>query len=165
MVVERAEEPISKEELEEILRKVDKEATARKLTGWPRWIVYIIGVGWSVFQVWTAAFGLLPAQLQRSIALTFALALVFLLFPARLSNRNLRLRWHHWLLAAGAVYVGLYLAMNYMRIMEAGGDYTSMDYIMAGCGILVVLEATRRTVGLPIVVLATTFLLYAYLGR
>ncbi len=165
MAVERAEEPISKEALEEILRKVDKEATARKLSGWPRWIVYIIGVGWSVFQVWTAAFGLLPAQLQRSVTLSFALTLVFLLYPARVSGSSGRLRWHHWLLAAGAAYVGLYLAMNYMRIMEAGGDYASMDYVMAGCGIAVVLEATRRTVGLPIVVLATAFLLYAYLGR
>ncbi len=163
MAVDAADEPISKEALEEIMRKVDKEATARKLTGWPRWIVYVIGVGWSVFQVWTAAFGLLPAQLQRSIALSFALALVFLLYPARVSGDQ-RLRWHHWLVAAGAVYVGLYLAFNYMRIMEAGGDYTNMDYIMAGCGIIVVLEAARRTVGLPITVLAVAFLLYAHLG-
>ncbi|MFZ1985004.1 MAG: TRAP transporter permease [Desulfatitalea sp.] len=158
-------ELVSKEELEEILKKVDKEATARKLSGWPRWVVYVIGVGWSVFQVYTAAFGLLPAQLQRSIALAFAFALVFLLFPARVANSSRRLQWHHWLLAAGAVYVGLYLAMNYMRIMEAGGDYAPMDYFMAGCGILVTLEATRRSVGLPIVMIAVTFLLYAYLGR
>jgi TRAP transporter 4TM/12TM fusion protein len=158
------EEPISKEALEEIMRKVDKEATSRKLSGWQLWTVYAIGVSWSVFQVWTAAFGLLPAQLQRSITLSFALALVFLLYPPRVSHSDNRLRWHHWLLAAGAVYVGLYMALNYMRIMEAGGDYTTRDYIMAGCGILVVLEAARRTVGLPIVVLAATFLLYAFLG-
>ena len=73
------DDAISKEELEEILKKVDREAGARKLTGIPHGIIYVIGVGWSVFQVYTAAFGLFPAQLQRSIHLAFAFALTFLL--------------------------------------------------------------------------------------
>jgi TRAP-type uncharacterized transport system fused permease subunit len=47
------------------------------------------------------------------------------------------------------------MALNYMRIMEAGGDYARMDYIAAGFGILLTLEAARRVVGLPIVCLAT----------
>ena len=62
-------EVVSKEEIEKILKTVDKEASARKLTGIPHWIVYVIGISWSIFQVYTAAFGLFPAQLQRSIHL------------------------------------------------------------------------------------------------
>ncbi|RJQ77974.1 MAG: TRAP transporter permease [Desulfobacteraceae bacterium] len=157
-------EAVSKEELEEILRKVDKEANTRRLPGISRWIVYTIGVGWSVFQVYTAATGLLPAQMQRSIALAFAFALTFLLYPFSTKRRSDRLHWYNWLLTAGAVYVGLYLSMNYVRIMEAGGDYSRMDYIIGGFGVLITLEATRRVVGLPIVCIALTFLLYAYFG-
>ncbi len=48
--------------------------------------------------------------------------------------------------------------------MEAGGDYSTMDYIFAGLGILFTLEAARRVVGLPIVIIATLFLVYAYFG-
>ena len=51
-------EAVSKEEIEKILKQVDKEASARKLTGASLWIVYVIGVSWSIFQVYTAAFGL-----------------------------------------------------------------------------------------------------------
>ncbi|MCU0563910.1 MAG: TRAP transporter permease [Desulfobacterales bacterium] len=157
-------EVVSKEEIEKILKQVDKEASARKLTGWPHWVVYLIGVSWSLFQVWTAAFGLFPAQLQRSIHLAYAFTLTFLLFPARSSDDSNRLRWHNWALALFATYIGLYMALNYIRIMEAGGDYSSVDYIAAGFGILLTLEAARRVVGLPIVCLGVFFLFYAYFG-
>jgi len=125
-------EAVSKEEIEKILKKVDKEASARKLTGAPHWIVYVIGVSWSLFQVYTAAFGLFPAQLQRSIHLAYAFVLTYLLFPARAGDESNRLSWHHWALAIFAGYIGLYMAFNYIRIMEAGGDYSRMDFIAAG---------------------------------
>jgi len=157
-------EVVSKEEIEEILKKVDKEASARKLTGIPRWLVYLIGVSWSIFQVYTAAFGLFPAQLQRSIHLAYAFVLTFLLFPARSGGRSDRLSWHHWVLVLFAGYIGSYMALNYIRIMEAGGDYSRMDYLAAGCGILLTLEAARRVVGMPIVCLASFFIVYTYFG-
>ena len=157
-------EAVSKEEIEKILKQVDKEAAARKLTGTPHWIVYVIGVSWSVFQVYTAAFGLLPAQLQRSIHLAYAFVLTYLLFPARSGNEDNRLHWYNWALAIFAGYIGLYMALNYIRIMEAGGDYSRMDYFAAGCGILLTLEASRRVVGLPIVCLAAFFLVFSYFG-
>ncbi|NLI81271.1 MAG: TRAP transporter permease [Deltaproteobacteria bacterium] len=157
-------EEVSKEELEEILRHVDRESAARKLTGIPRWIVYWIGVAFSCFQVYTAAFGLLPAQLQRSIHLAFAFVLVFLLFPFRRTGSADRLKWYNYLTAVFAAYVGLYMTLNYQRIMQAGGDYATVDYVFAGCGILLTLEAARRVVGLPIITIAVVFLLYAYFG-
>ena len=157
-------EAVSKEEIEAILKKVDRESNIRPLKGIPHWIVYCIGVGWSVFQVYTAAFGLLPAQLQRSIHLAFAFALAYLLFPFRSSKSSGQLKWYSWVLAAFATFVGLYMGLNYMRIMEAGGDYATVDYIFAGFGILLTLEAARRVVGLPITCLAGFFLIYAYFG-
>ena len=157
-------EQVSKEEIEEILKRVDREAAVRKLAGISRGIVYVIGVGWSVFQVYTAAFGLLPAQLQRSVHLAFAFVLAYLLFPCRASKGSGRLEWHHYALAAFAGCVGLYLALNYVRIMEAGGDYSQMDYIVGGFGILLTMEAARRVVGLPIVLISGFFLMYAYFG-
>jgi len=157
-------EAVSKDEIEAILKKVDREANVRPLTGISRWIVYAIGVGWSVFQVYTAAFGLLPAQLQRSIHLAFAFALAYLLFPFRSSKASGQLKWYSWMIAAFATIVGLYMGLNYTRIMEAGGDYATVDYIFAGFGILLTLEAARRVVGLPIACLAGFFLIYAYFG-
>lgn len=157
-------EAVSQEEIERILKKVDKEASARKLTGIPHWIVWGIAVSWSLFQLYTAAFGLFPAQLQRSVHLAFAFTLTYILFPARSSDGSDRLSWHNWALAIFAAYIGLYMALNYMRIMMAGGDYSRMDYIAGGFGILLTLEAARRVVGLPIVCMSVFFLLYTYFG-
>ncbi len=159
-----AQPEVTQEEIAEILKKVDKESTARKLKGFQHWIVYVIAVGFSCFQVYTAAFGLLPAQLQRSIHLAFAFVLVYLLFPFRTSKYSDRLKLHNYLIAAFTGLVGLYLTLNYTRIMESGGDYVTMDYIFAGLGVLITLEAARRVVGLPIVCIAGAFLIYAYFG-
>ncbi|MHC1727096.1 MAG: TRAP transporter permease [Syntrophobacteraceae bacterium] len=157
-------EVISQEKVEEVLRKVDKESASRKLQGIPWKLVYCIAVAFSCFQVYTAAFGLFAAQLQRSIHLAFAFVLVYLLFPARSSDTSNRLMWHDYLLAAFAGFVGLYMTINYTRIMESGGDYANIDYIFAGFGVLLTLEAARRVVGIPIVVIASFFLVYAYFG-
>ena len=158
------DDEVSKEELEELLRKVDKESATRRLFGMPRWIVYWIGVAFSSFQVYTAAFGLLPAQLQRSVHLAFVFVLIYLLFPFRSSKDSDRLRWYDYLLAAFAGFVGLYVLLNYTRIMEAGGDFLPVDFVFAGFGILLTLEAARRAVGMPIVSSPALFLVYAYLG-
>lgn len=163
-VAVQAVEEVSKEEVEEILRHVDREMATRKLAGFPHWLVYTIGVAFSCFQVYTAAFGLLPAQLQRSVHLAFAFTLVYLLFPFRHSEDSDRLRLHDYVLAAFAGLVGLYMTLNYSRIMQSGGDYETIDYVFSWFGILLTMEAARRVVGWPMVLLASIFLLYAYFG-
>jgi len=158
------EPEVTQEEITEMLKKVDKESTFRRLMGYQHWIVYAIAVAFSLFQLYTGVFGFLPAQKQRSIHLAFAFVLVFLLYPFRTRSGSDKLKWHDYLLAAFAGYVGLYLSLNYVRIMEAGGDYMTMDYIVGILGTLLTLEAARRAVGLPIVCIASAFLLYSYFG-
>jgi TRAP transporter 4TM/12TM fusion protein len=155
---------VSQEELEELLKKVDKESNFRKLVGFDHWLVFWIAVAFSCFHIYTAMFGMLPAQMQRSVHLSFAFALVFLLYPMTAKKTINKLQWYNYIFAAFAVYVGAYMTLNYTRIMEAGGDYTQMDYIVGAFGVLLTLEAARRVVGLPIVVIASIFLLYSYFG-
>jgi TRAP transporter 4TM/12TM fusion protein len=155
---------VSEEELTKLLAKVDKESTFRKLGGYQYQVVFWIAVAWSCFQLYTAMFGVLAAQLQRSIHLAFAFGLVFLLYPLRTKKSSDRLTWYDFLFAALAAYVGLYLALNYTRLMEAGGEYETLDYFFGACGTLLTLEAARRVVGLPIVIIASFFLVYAKFG-
>jgi len=155
---------VTEEELTKLLAKVDKESTFRKLTGYQYRIVYWIAVAFSVFQVYTGLLGAYPAQIQRSIHLSFAFALVFLLYPFRTKTALNRLRWHDYLFAAFTVAVGLYLTFNYTRLMETAGDYTKFDMIVGVFGTVLTLDAARRVVGLPITIVASSFLLYAYFG-
>jgi TRAP transporter 4TM/12TM fusion protein len=155
---------VSEEELTELMKKVDKESTFRRLGGYQYQLVFLIAVAFSCFHLYTGLFGVLAAQLQRSIHLSFAFALVFMLYPFRTKKTSDRLAWYDFLFAAFATCVGLYLTFNYTRLMEAGGDYAKFDYIVGAIGTLLTLEAARRVVGLPIVVIAGSFLFYSYFG-
>ena len=155
---------VSEEELTKLLAKVDKESTFRKLIGWDARVVYWIAVAFSCFHLYTGFWGPYPAQIQRSIHLSFAFGLVFLLYPFSGKNALNRLKWHNYLFAAFTVAIGLYLTFNYTRLMETAGDYTQTDMVVGIIGTLLTLEAARRIVGLPIVIVASSFLVYAYFG-
>jgi TRAP transporter 4TM/12TM fusion protein len=158
------------EQTQELMAKFDPEAGHRRLTGIIGWIALAGLVGFSVFQLYTAIFGVFTAQLQRSIHLAFALGLIFLLFPA--SKKKLRdktkgrfqVAWYDGLLAIIGVYVGMYWPLNFEELVFRVGRLTTLDLIVGFLAIVLVLEATRRVVGLPITIITSIFLLYAYLG-
>lgn len=157
-------EQVQELDLDEIIAKYDKESNYRKLSGIQLKIVTAIAIMFSLYQLYTAVFGVLPAQLQRSIHLTFAFVLTYLLYP---SNKNMPKNKMHWLdvvLATIAGFVGLYITFNYHALLMRAGDQTPTDIFVAVLAILLVLEAARRVVGLPIVIIAGTFLLYGKFG-
>lgn len=160
----QAETEVSAEELEELMKKVDKESTFRKLQGFQHKLVFYIAIAFSVFHLYTGMFGMLAAQIQRSVHLAFAFVLVFLLYPLRTKNASNKLSLVDYAVAALAGFTGLYMTINYERLMISAGMFTEIDLIFGALGILLTLEAARRVVGTPIVVIAATFLVYAYLG-
>lgn len=150
--------------VDEILKKYDRESTFRELTGmWAR-IIAIICICFSLFQLYTAAFGVYPAQIQRGTHLAFALALVFLLYPATAKGSRSSMNPVDVVLAALGAVAGAYLVANYHSIVLRGGLPTTMDLIVAGVTVLLVLEGARRVIGSPISIIAIVFILYAYLG-
>lgn len=128
-------------------------------------IVGAIGVTWAVFQIYTGCFGLLPAVLQRATTMGFALVLTFLGFSAkRKGGKKDGIPFYDWILAALSVAVIVYLYINYKQLVMRGGSPLTMDIVMGCIAILLVIEATRRVVGLPLVIVAVVFLAYAFLG-
>jgi TRAP transporter 4TM/12TM fusion protein len=156
---------LSEKEQQELLEKYDPEAGTRKLKGIIGWIVFLGLLSFSLFQLYTGIYGQLTAQLQRSIHLGFALALIFLLFPARKKNlgKN-KVAWYDILLAIIAIVVGAYWPLMIDELVMRVGRLTDLDFYIGLAGILLVLEATRRTVGLPITIIAMIFLGYALYG-
>lgn len=159
------EEMVSQEKQQELLEKYDPEAATRKLAGKMGWIVFFGLLAFSVFQLYTSIFGVLTAQLQRSIHLGFALALIFLLFPARKKNLKVKkVAWYDLLLAVIAIAVGVYWPVMIDELVNRVGRLTPLDFYIGIAAILLVLEATRRTVGLPIMIIAAIFMAYALYG-
>jgi TRAP transporter 4TM/12TM fusion protein len=124
-----------------------------------KWVL----VASSLFILYTAGFGLFSALTQRSIHWVFMSFPMFLLFPMLSKNKG-KVTFIDYALAAAAVVSGLYLALTWgndpLRLNEPSAIDTAMGIVM----ILVVLEGTRRTMGLAMSVIAILFLLYAFLG-
>ncbi|WP_150305835.1 TRAP transporter permease [Pseudomonas saliphila] len=115
------------------------------------------------FQVFTATNGLMTALLQRSIHLSFVLTLVFLFFPAiKDSKRTLFIDVPLVLAAATS---GAYLYITFDDLIYRIGDPTTLDLIIGATTLVVLLEATRRTVGWVMTLLAVFSLLYSYFGQ
>ncbi|WP_442599233.1 TRAP transporter permease [Neobacillus sp. D3-1R] len=156
---------LSEEQQQAVLEKFDPEARTRKLNGLFGWIVFFGLLSFSLFQLYTAIFGQLTAQLQRSIHLGFALALIFLLFPARKKNlQKNKVAWYDVILAIIAIAVGAYWPLMIDEIVMRVGRLTDLDFYIGLAAILLVLEATRRAVGLPIMIISGLFLCYALFG-
>ena len=157
---------LTEQQQQELLEKYDPEAGSRKLTGIVAWIAMLGLLAFSLFQVYTSVFGVLTAPLQRSIHLGFALALIFLLFPARKRDRGKKnhVAWYDFILAAGSVLVGAYWPVTINELVNRVGRLTDLDFFVGLLAIVLVLEATRRTVGLPIMIIAILFMGYALWG-
>ncbi len=159
-----AEQTAEKVDVESILEKYDKESTTRTLSpGWEK-AVKIICILFSLFQLYTAAFGVFEAQIQRSIHLAFVLVLVYLLYPARISQRKDGMKMTDVGFAILGLAVGAYVVFEYVDLMMRAGLPTRLDIIFGSICLLLVLEASRRVVGLPITLVAIVFLAYAYWG-
>lgn len=160
------EQALTEKEQQELMEKYDPEAGTRRLKGLFGWIALIGLLAFSLFQVYTGVFGVLTAQLQRSIHLGFALALIFLLFPARKRNRGRehKVSWFDVVLAIISIVVGAYWPLMMDDLVSRIGNLTDLDFYIGLAAILLVLEATRRTVGLPITIIALIFMAYAMFG-
>lgn len=152
-------------DVSEIVAKYDKESTYRTFKGWLEIFIRILCIAFSAFHLFTAATGAYPPQIQRAVHLGFVLVLIYLLYPARTKASKHKLPWYDPLLAAASALVCGYIVWNYDVIVLDAGPPTELDFIFGCASILLVLEATRRIVGLPITLVAICFLLYAKFGN
>ncbi len=149
---------VSLEELE-----AENKNRLELLSSGTRKIIGAIAIIWTLFQLYTGFFGLFPAMIQRSVTMGFALALAFITFQGRKSDGD-KVPLYDWILAALSIASVVYLWANFHSLVMRGGSPTTMDVIMGCIAVLLVLEATRRCVGTPLVVVAVAFLAYAFAG-
>ena len=149
---------------DEVLRKFDQESDKRELTGIWDLIVKAICIAFAIFQIYTATFGILDAHLQRSIHLSFGFILIFLLYPTRRSWSRTSMSWFDVILGIAGVICAMYIVVFYKDLVLRAGLNTQTDFIVGLIGTFLVLEASRRVVGWPMVTVAILFLIYAFVG-
>ena len=148
-----------------VLKKYDRESNTVHYAGWPKKIVTALAITFSIFQLYTATFGILDAQLQRAVHLGFGLALAYLLYPFRRAwTRDSFVHPIDALFAILGAAAPAYIVIQYRELVTRAGSATTTDIVVGGIGILLVIEAARRVVGLPMVTVVLFFLAYAFLG-
>jgi len=144
---------------------------ARKPAGVPGKLLVSIAAAWSLFQLWIASpvpfmlgFGVFGATEARSIHLAFALFLAYMAYPALKRSPRDRIPIQDWVLAAVAAFCGAYMFMFYEQLSQRPGAPIMQDVIIGVVGILLLLEATRRALGPPLMIVASVFLIYSLAG-
>ena len=165
---------------EKIESKINEDLSPTKnLKGLHLKVVSAIAIIWSLFQLWYASpfpfmfnIGMFKGLPARAIHLGFALTLAFLIFP-RVKGKKISL--FDIIISFVGAFSCLYIYFFYDQLVDRGGVLLNIalegnfnlpvELIIGSCGILILLEATRRVIGAPLVVIAICFLLFSYFGR
>lgn len=158
---------ISAAEVNEIMQKYDRESATRVFSGKKALLIKGLLIAFTLFAVYINTFWHLSVQVHRSAFIAAVLFLVFLLYPARKNapkNTN-KVPWYDLLLSVVSSSSFLYFSLNFRELVSHAGQYTQQDVLIAIVAILLLLEACRRVVGIPILVVVLCFLSYAYFGN
>ncbi len=146
--------------------EIDDPETGKKRmpTGWQYYVVATIAFSASVFHLYTAAFGLMDAMTQRSIHFMFMGSLIFLLYPITAKRPKNKIEPWDWLFAALIVLCCGNILLNYEAIAMREGRAIPSDIYLGVLMTVLVIEATRRSMGWPLPIVAIVALLYGILG-
>ncbi len=167
---ENAVHELTDEQLKQIVAEAD--TGGRKPTGFAARLLLAVALAWSLFQLWIASplpfslgvFVLNDTQ-SRAIHLAFAVFMAFAAYPAFKKSPRAYVPWIDWLLAAVAAFCASYLFLFYAELSTRPGMPTTLDLVVAVAGLTLLLEAARRALGLPMVILSILFLVYIFFGQ
>ncbi|TVQ25604.1 MAG: TRAP transporter permease [Spirochaetaceae bacterium] len=150
------------------LSKMSDEGRIRSPGGILGMIIFVAGVVWSLFHLYTLGFGMLTSVLQRSAHLSLGLALCYLYFPQnrkKAAGNYDRVPWYDLLLAVLAFASIFYIFVQYEQIVNRVGAPTQTDVIMGAIAVVLLLTASYRAFGPALVLVTIAFLIYPFVGQ
>ncbi len=160
----------SEDQLQEMIAESD--TGARNPTGTiPKKILFYVPLAWTIFQLWYASplpfifnFFVLNDTEARAIHLAFAVFLSYAAYPTFKKSPRNYIPVQDWIVGLVGAFCASYLFLFYEGLSERPGDPTQMDLVVAVIGLILLLEATRRALGPPLMVVAGVFLIYTFFG-
>ncbi len=164
------ESQLNEDQLHEMIAQAD--TGARHPTGTiPKKVLFFVPLAWTLFQLWYAS--PLPFMLNlfvlndteaRSIHLAFAIFLSYTAFPTLKSSPKDYIPIQDWIVGFVGAFCAGYIYLFYAQLADRPGDPTTFDLVVAVTGLILLLEATRRALGPPLMVVATVFIIYTFAG-
>jgi TRAP transporter 4TM/12TM fusion protein len=163
------DEKQKKDELQDLIAQSD--TGARTPPGIAGKIILTTAGLWSLFQLWIASplpfmveFGVFNDTETRSIHLAFAIFLAYLAYPPRKNSPHSYIPVQDWVLALVGAFCAGYIFIFYEQLAGRPAAPTTIDIAVACVGMLLLLEATRRALGPPLMIVAAVFLIYTFAG-
>ena len=158
----KQEEPM---DLEAVMKKFDQESNVRVWEGKPRIAVNCVLAGFSVFCLYVTLFASWLEELRLTTFVAWIVFLGFLVFPARKSHHKVNhIPWYDIIAMVLGTAAFLYFSFNAIDIIQQGTRFAPYQIVIGIVGILALAEVCRRSVGLPILIVASCFLAYALIA-
>lgn len=146
------------------INRTEESIEGRKLSGKIGLFVLIFCVLTSLIHIWYNSFGLIDLLRKNSFHLTLMMGITFLTRPASSRSPKDRPSLIDWILFFLSIGSGIYFRLAYFRFVNSLQQPNLADIIYGIITIILIIEAARRSVGIPLTLLCTLFLVYTYFG-
>ena len=153
-------------DVDEIMKKYDRESNVRIWTGMPKQILRFSLAAFMLFMVWMNIWARWSGQIRRCLFVGMVVLFTFLVFPAKKGNvKPNHMPWYDIILAIAGCVPYFYYVINYDQIIGKAAMIDQIEIVLGIIGILALAECCRRAVGVPILCVASVFIIYAFVGR
>ena len=146
------------------LSSIDRESKYKIFSDKGEKLLTVVLTIFALFQLYASISNKVPLQILRYAHLGFAICLAYIVYPATKNADRRKLPWYDCVLSFLFFTVVAYFIINYKPLQFRAGAYTTMDVVMAGMGVVLVMAACWRVVGPPIVIIASCFFVYGLVG-
>jgi len=151
-------------DLEAVMQKFDRESNVRIWEGWQKVAVTCILAVFSLFCIYVTLFATWLEELRLTTFVAFIVFLAYIVYPARKGKQKVNfMPWYDVVLMLCGSGAFLYFAANAQSIIQQGSRFEWYQIVIGILGIISAAEACRRSVGLPIVIVASCFIIYAFI--
>lgn len=152
----------SQAEIDEIMKKYDRESNQRIWTGKYKTAIRFIMAAFSIWCIYVTLFATFLEEIRLTSFMALIVLMGFLIYPAKKGEvKPNYMPWYDVLLMIAGTSSYLYFTFNANAILQQGTRFQTYQIVIGVVGILVLLELTRRSVGIPILCVAGFFILYA----
>ena len=151
-------------DVDAIMKKYDRESNVRIWDGVPKQVVHYLLAAFSIFLMWMNLFSTWSETRRRPIFLGIVILLVIIVFPMRKGGvqKVNHIPWYDVILALAGCAPFFYFFINEKDLMLRATRINTLEVALGIIGALVLFECCRRVVGIPIMVVATCFIIYAF---
>lgn len=149
-------------DLDAVMQKFDRESNVRVWEGWQKTAVTCILAVFSLFCIYVTLFATWLEELRLTTFVAFIVCLAYIVYPAKKGKQKVNfMPWYDVFLMICGTGAFLYFAANAEMIIQQGSRFEWYQIVIGVLGIISTAEACRRSVGIPIVIVAGCFVLYA----